>query len=165
MPMEGIRVDIGGGTSGFVYTDAQGDFQFINVPVGGTYSIKPMHDINDLNGVTTYDLVLISKHILAIEPFDSPWKMVAADANQSGSITTFDIVETRKVILGINQAFPANTSWRFLPAYTIFGNPANPFMGGLPPDNISVINLQANYTGANFKGIKIADVNNTAIGN
>lgn len=165
MPMEGIRVDIGGGTSGFVYTDAQGDFQFINVPVGGTYSIKPMHDINDLNGVTTYDLVLISKHILAIEPFDSPWKMVAADANQSGSITTFDIVETRKVILGINQAFPANTSWRFLPAYTIFGNPANPFMGGLPPDNISVINLQANYTGANFKGIKIADVNNTATGN
>ena len=165
VPMEEIRVEIGGGSSGFVYTDSLGNFQFVNIPAGGTYSIKPVHDLNDLNGVTTYDLVLISKHILAIETLNSPWKMIAADANQSGSITTFDIVETRKIILGINQAFPTNTSWRFLPAYTIFGNPANPFMGGLPPDNISVINLQANYTGANFKGIKVADVNNTAIGN
>ncbi|MFN0215815.1 MAG: hypothetical protein ACKVT2_16270, partial [Saprospiraceae bacterium] len=165
VPMEEIRVEIGGGTSGFVLTDSLGNFEFVNVPVGGNYSIKPIHDHNDLNGVTTYDLVLISKHILGIEALNSPWKMVAADANQSGSITTFDIVETRKVILGINPNFPANTSWRFLPAYTIFGDPANPFMGGLPPDNISINNLQANYSGASFKGIKVADVNNTAIGN
>jgi len=165
VPMEGIRVDIGGGTSGFVLSDSLGNFQFKNIPAGGNYSIKPIHDLNDLNGVTTYDLVLMSKHILSIEPLNSPWKMVAADVNQSGSITSFDIVEGRKMILGIITGFTGNNSWRFLPAYTIFGDPTNPFLGGLPPGHINVNNLQANYMGADFKGIKVGDVNNTAIGN
>jgi hypothetical protein len=40
------------------------------------------------------DLVLISKHILGLEPLNSPYKMIAADANKSNSITTFDIVES-----------------------------------------------------------------------
>lgn len=164
-PIKKARVDISGGASGFVLTDSLGNYRFENMPAGGSYTLKATLDTNDLNGVTTYDLVLFSKHILAIETLDSPWKMVAADVNQSGSITTFDIVEARKLILGINAAFPGNTSWRFLPASTVFGNPANPFAGGVPPDIITVNNLQANYSGANFKGIKVADVNNTAIGN
>jgi hypothetical protein len=46
-------------------------------------------------------LVLINKHILGLEPLSSPYKMIAADANNSRSITTFDIVEMRKLILGI----------------------------------------------------------------
>ncbi|MDO8366334.1 MAG: hypothetical protein Q7T20_06020 [Saprospiraceae bacterium] len=165
VPMEGIRVDIGGSTSGFVLTDSLGNYTFNNVPAGGNYNIKPLHDVNDLNGVTTYDLVLISKHILSLEPLNSPWKMLAADVNQTSSITTFDIVEGRKVILGINAGFNANNSWRFLPAYTIFNNPNNPFSGGIPPDNININNLQANYNTADFKGIKVGDVNNSAVGN
>ena len=51
----------------------------------GDYLVTPFKDDNFLNGVTTYDLVLISKHNLGIEPLDSPYKMVAADANKSGS--------------------------------------------------------------------------------
>jgi len=165
VPMEGIKVELSGGIIASVLTDSSGNFQFINVPAGGNYTIKPTHDINDVNGVTTFDLVLISKHILALETFDSPWKMIAGDVNQSNSITTFDIVESRKIILGINPSFPSNTSWRFFPASTVFANSANPFQGGLPSDNISVSNLQANYTGADFKGVKVSDVNNTAVGN
>jgi hypothetical protein len=165
VPMEGIRVEISGTASAAVFTDSLGNFSFVQMPAGGSYSIKPIHDSNDLNGVTTYDLVLISKHILGIEPLDSPWKMVAADANQSNTITTFDIVEGRKIILGIIPDFPTNTSWRFLPAYTTFSNPNNPFQGGLPPDNISVNNLQSNYSGTDFKAIKVGDLNNSAIGN
>jgi hypothetical protein len=60
-----------------------------------------MKDNDPLNGVSTFDLVLINKHILGLEPLNSPYKMIAADANNSRSITTFDIVELRKLILGI----------------------------------------------------------------
>ena len=165
VPMEGIRVEIGGTASAAVYTDSLGDFSFVQMPAGGNYSIKPVHNSNVLNGMTTYDLVLISKHILGIEPLDSPWKIVAGDANQSNTITTFDIVEGRKIILGIIPDFPTNTSWRFLPAFTTFSNPNNPFQGGLPPDNISVNNLQSNYSGVNFKSVKVGDLNNSATGN
>jgi hypothetical protein len=165
VPMQGIRVEIGGTASATVFTDSLGNYSFALMPAGGNYSIKPTHDSNDLNGVTTYDLVLISKHILGIEPLDSPWKIIAGDANQSNTITTFDIVEGRKIILGIIPDFPTNTSWRFLPAFTTFNYPNNPFQGGLPPDNISVNNLQSNYPGVDFKAIKVGDLNNSAVGN
>lgn len=164
-PMEGIRVELSGTASATAFTDSLGNFQFSNAPAGGTYTVKPIHNSNVLNGVTTYDLVLISKHILALEPLGNPWKIIAADVNQSGSVTTFDMVETRKIILGINQTFPANTSWRFFPAFATFNNPNDPFTGGLPPDNISINNLQAPYSNASFKGLKVADVNQSAIGN
>lgn len=163
-PMPGIKVKLSdvGGSSYSVYTDTLGQFLFENVTGGHNYNLTPERDTNDLNGVTTYDLVLISKHILGIDPLDSPWKMLAADVNKSNSITTFDIVDARKVLLGINSSFTANTSWRFFPEFAIFPDPNNPFNGTLPPNNISINNLQADYIGANFKGIKIGDTNNSA---
>lgn len=79
-----------------------------------TYTIKPRRNDNPLNGLTTYDLVLISKHILGIEALECDWQRLAADVNCSGSITTFDIVTARKVILGIDQELPCG-SYRFVP--------------------------------------------------
>lgn len=163
--MQEVRVDITGGITAHVFTDTLGNYKFDNVPAGGNYTIQPSFDLNDLNGVTTYDLVLISKHILGIELLNSPWKIIAGDINRSNSITTFDIVEARKVILGINPSFPANSSWRFFPANSSFPDPTNPFGGGMPLEFISINNLQANHSTADFNGVKVGDVNNTAIGN
>jgi hypothetical protein len=162
-PMKNLKVNLTGGASASVFTDTLGNFTFANIPAGGNYTLAPLRDTNDLNGVTTFDLLLISKHILALAPLDSPWKIIAADGNKNNSVTTFDIVEGRKVILGINSAFPANTSWRFFPASSIFPNPANPF-ANMPPESISISNLQNNVTGANFWGVKIGDTNNSANG-
>ena len=77
------------------------------------YHIKPSK-FGNTTGLTTYDLVLISKHILAIEPLLCPWQLIAADVNCTGSITTFDIVTARQVILGILDSLPCG-SWRFMP--------------------------------------------------
>ena len=90
--------------------------------------------------------------------------MIAADANKSNSITTFDIVEIRKLILGIYQELPNNTSWRFVEKAHLFANPSNPFMGVIP-ENISVAQVSANMTNQDFVGVKIGDVNNTAVPN
>lgn len=162
--MPGVRVRLSDQLGSFTYvtTDTSGNFVFENVTGGFTYTITPERDTNDLNGVTTFDLVLISKHILGIESFNSPWKMLAADVNKSNSVTTTDIVEARKVLLGINGTFLANTSWRFFPEFAQFADPNNPFLGALPPNNVTVNNLQADYPNVNFKGIKIGDTNNTA---
>jgi hypothetical protein len=127
-------------------------------------TITPVKDDNPLNGVTTYDLVLISKHILGIEPLSTPYKMIAADANKSNSITTFDIVELRKLVLGIYTELPNNTSWRFIDKSQQFANPNNPFTAPLK-ENISVANALANMTSENFVGVKVGDVNGTAVAN
>ncbi|MDO8367766.1 MAG: hypothetical protein Q7T20_13275, partial [Saprospiraceae bacterium] len=149
----------------FDLTDQDGYFAFSNaVPMHADYTITPTKDDNPLNGVTTYDLVLISKHILGIEPLASPYKMIAADANRSGSITTFDIVELRKLILGIYNDLPANDSWRFVDKSFVFPNIANPFQTGFP-ETKTVAGIQANAIEDNFVAIKVGDLNATAIAN
>jgi hypothetical protein len=144
-------------------TDNQGNFVFANVlPVGSNYVLAPEKDDNPLNGVTTYDLVLISKHILGIEPFNSPYKMIAADGNKSGSITTFDIVEFRKLILGIYSEMPGNTSWRFIDKDYAFPNLLNPFQESFP-ESKAVTDMQLANFEEDFVGVKIGDVNNSVV--
>jgi hypothetical protein len=146
-------------------TDDQGAYLFPNaVPYNSDYTVTPTKDDNPTNGVSTYDLVLISKHILGIEPLDSPYKMIAADANKNNSITTFDIVEIRKLILGIYTELPNNTSWRFVDKDFAFPNPLNPFQTQFP-ENISVANVQSHQVNDDFVSVKIGDVNNSAIAN
>ncbi len=106
------------------------------------WAIVPTKDDERLNGVTTIDLVCISQHILGSFPLLSPYYMIAADANMSGSITTFDIVSFRKLILGIyndddmdpSNDWPANyaRSWRFVPKSFTFPNQNNPFQSSFP---------------------------------
>ncbi len=145
-------------------TGDNGAFNFANVPMGANVTVTPTKDDNPLNGVTTYDLVLVSKHILGLEPLNTPYKMIAADANRSGSITTFDIVEFRKLILGIYNELPNNTSWRFVDKSYSFPDPSNPFQSAIP-ENISIGSLSGNMMANNFEGVKIGDVNGTAIAN
>lgn len=65
------------------------------------------------NGVSTLDLTLISKHILGIQPITTPYGLLAADVNKDGKISTADLVELRKIILGIKTYFVDGESWRF----------------------------------------------------
>jgi hypothetical protein len=133
-------------------------------PTASNAIIRPFKDDNPLNGVTTYDLVLISKHILGIQPLGSLYKMIAADANKSGSITTFDIIELRKLILGIYTSFPNNTSWRFVNKDYVFPNPLNPFTATIP-ESKTIASIIGSNTGPDFIGVKVGDVNGSAIGN
>ncbi|MBK8425644.1 MAG: T9SS type A sorting domain-containing protein [Lewinellaceae bacterium] len=49
-------------------TNDNGSFHFASIPLGANVTITPTKDDNPLNGVSTYDLVLITKHILGLEP-------------------------------------------------------------------------------------------------
>lgn len=145
-------------------TDADGVYQFTCLACTTCNKVKviPTKNSNPLNGVTTYDLVLISKHILGLELLNSPYKIIAADANKSGSVTTFDIVELRKLILGINPSFPNNTSWRFVDEGFVFPNANNPFQTEFP-EGINCLSFPS--SGNDFVAIKVGDVNNSALGN
>ncbi|MBL7809049.1 MAG: T9SS type A sorting domain-containing protein, partial [Saprospiraceae bacterium] len=146
-------------------SNTDGEYNFLqNIPFGSNFTITPKRDDNPLNGVTTYDLVLISKHILGLEPLNSPYKMIAADANRSGSITTFDVVEIRKLILGIYQELPNNDSWRFVDKSFVFPNVNNPFQTSFP-EQIVVDTFLSNLWGQDFIGVKVGDVNLSAVPN
>lgn len=137
-----------------------GHYFFEDLPGNNLFTLTPSNNAKWLNGLTTFDLVLISKHILGLDTLDSPFKLIAADANRSGTVTTFDIVQFRKVILGISDTVPGNTSWRFIDAAYSFPDPAAPFNTAFP-EKKTYNTLAFNQTGQDFVGVKIGDLNNS----
>jgi hypothetical protein len=140
-----------------VVTGVNGVYQFNYWP--NEYIITPEKNINTLNGVTTYDLVLIAKHILGTQLLDSPYKIIAADANNSKSITALDLVKIRALILHIDDELESNESWRFVSSDYIFPNPNNPWQEEFPEIYQYEI---GNYAPGNFTAVKVGDVNGTA---
>ncbi len=164
-PVEDVSVHLNNATMTETFvTSGTGIYEFENLPVGADYSITPEKSGNPLNGVTTFDLVIISKHILGVQLLDSPYKLIAADINNSTTVTTFDLVELRKLILYINDDFPNNNSWRFVDKAYQFPNPANPWEQGFP-EVINLNNLGSAIDDADFVAIKIGDVNGSAVPN
>ncbi|MCC7465805.1 MAG: hypothetical protein IT261_06025, partial [Saprospiraceae bacterium] len=132
------------------------------LPPVNQFTLSAQKNTAVLNGVTTFDLVLISKHILALEPFIDAWKLEAADVNQSNSVTTFDILELRKLILGLTDKLPGNTpSWKFfVDTCQVWGSP---FFGNCPEvyelPKLPMSNYPPNLS---FKALKMGDVNGSA---
>jgi len=120
-------------------------------------TIVPILDIDHLNGVNTWDFILMSRHILGLEPLNSPYKLIAADANKSGTVTSFDIVELRKLLLGSYAQLPNNDSWRFVAQSQVFTNPNHPFTDVIQ-ESIPV----AGSTNFDFVAVKVGDVDYTA---
>jgi hypothetical protein len=158
--VQGVSVELSGRATKNMATATDGKYQFSNLEKGYDYTLTPSLDANPLNGVSTYDLVLIQKHILGIAPLDSPYKLIAADINNSRSITTLDLIQLRKLILNLETKFTANTSWRFVDAAYRFPNPSDPWAEVFPV--ISSVNNLHGAVNTDFVAIKIGDVNGNA---
>lgn len=158
-----VEVDGLGSVVGTQATGPAGSFSIGNVETCDGYNVIPSFVGVADDGVTTMDIVLVQKHILGLIPLDSPYKLIAADANNSTTITTLDIVEMRKVILQINTAFTNNTNWRFVDANYTFQDPENPLLEDFP-EIIHIPNL-VSLTNVAFVAIKVGDLNNSALGN
>ncbi len=159
--IEGVTVHLTGGNNQLMTTQADGNYQF-TLPTNIAFSVQPEKLINPLNGVSTFDLVLISQHILGVKPFTSPYQYIAADVNKSGSITSFDLVQLRQLILNVREAFPQNNSWRFVTKdYEFYTE--NPAKETFP--EIMEVPENTHQVTVDFIGVKIGDVNGTANAN
>jgi hypothetical protein len=156
-----VAVQVSGDMDAEMTTDNSGTFGF-SLIADNNYVVAPEKDVDHRNGVSTFDLVLISKHITGQQALNSPYKMIAADVNNTGSITTFDIIELRKLILYINTEFPDNTSWRFVPSDHVFPN-NDPFASSFP--EVYTINSLGTDMNVDFVAIKVGDVNESARAN
>ncbi len=139
-------------------TDGKGNYIIHGLAENSSYALAPYSDRNPKEGVSTLDLVLIQKHLLGKAKLNSPYKLIAADANKSGVITALDLLEIRKLILGITNKFQNNTSWRFVDKLYQFPDPYNPFNPGFP-ESVWLDSLQEQMNFVNFIGIKVGDVN------
>ncbi|MFK7979642.1 MAG: T9SS type A sorting domain-containing protein, partial [Saprospiraceae bacterium] len=143
-------------------TTTGGDFS-LNLNKGAAYNVIPVKTDEPLNGVTTFDLIVISKHILGLQKFTTPYEYIAADINNSGTVTAFDLVQLRQLILNITPDFPTNNSWRFVDATYAFT--ADMPLQEAYREAIEINNHQTDMMDADFVAIKIGDLNATATSN
>lgn len=142
-------------------TDVNGAYAF-EFARSSNVIVNPTKDDDILNGVTTFDILQMRKHILGFASLDSPYKIIAADINHSNSVTTADIVALRRAILQIDDNFKNNTSWRFIEAGHKFENEENPFAGEMP--EIVTIPELVEEMSIDFIAIKVGDLNGNAVG-
>ena len=161
--VEDVMVKVRGDAPvGQTYTGVDGFFEMLDLPMGEDYTIKPERNDAAQNGVSTFDMIQISRHILGVQPLNTPYKMIAADVNQSGNISTLDLITLRKLILGIETEFPNDTpAWRFVDANHLFLNPNNPFATPIP-EEIQINELEEDQMDANFVAIKVGDTDLSA---
>jgi hypothetical protein len=105
--------------------------------------------------------VKLQRHILGLELLDSPYKLIAADINNDRRINGQDLVELRKLILGIYTELPQNDSWVIMKAgQTMDMN--NPWSYD---ESITISEMASDMMDVDFIGVKVGDLDNSVIAN
>lgn len=159
-PVSGVLVAVDLQNGIIALTDNNGYYQVV-LPAGSDAVIAPFNNMDHLNGVSTFDIVMTWNHFTGVQLLDSPYKIIAADVNNDAAVTASDTIGMRQLMLGIVPTFPNNTSWRFVDASFAFPNPADPFATAFP-ETININNLSGDVTDLDFVAIKVGDVNSTA---
>lgn len=143
-------------------TITTGNYSFNNAVMYYNYEIAGKKNDDYLNGVSTLDLVLIQRHILNQAKLQGPYNVIAADINKDEKVTAADLIELRKLILGIYTTLPSNNSWRFINSGQTFTDANYPWP---LQEKRFITNLDNSMINQNFVGVKVGDVNGSATGN
>jgi len=129
--------------------------------VGTEVTLTVDKDDSHLNGVTTFDLVQGLQHILLQAPFEETRQYVAADVNQSTTVSIRDLILQRRAILGEIDTFPNVDSWRFIEQnqFEAIEMDACGYSGTFT-NQFQVTDSQNIF---NFVAVKIADINGNAV--
>jgi|GEM_PF-840618 len=143
-------------------TIGTGNYGFGCLPIASNETIRlyKNNDVNKANGVTTLDIALVQSHILQKSSLNSPLKVIAADVNGDGKVSTLDIVYMKRLILGIDTTFTNSTTkqnrlWAFVDSSYKFIDASNPFPY---KDSINFVGLNSNQINQSFIGQKLGDV-------
>ncbi len=139
-------------------TSDDGKYEFALISNAKDYMIKPILDKDPLAGVTTRDILMIQKHILGLQSFDQHHQFIAADVNNSKTISARDLADLRKLILGVTNNFPNNNSWNFISSSSTF-DINDPYKYS---NLIMVTNLTHDMMNNDFIAVKTGDVTGEA---
>ncbi len=109
--MAGVTTEVGANST---TSTSAAPYNYFNIEDG----VNPLcmsYGTGVLNGVTTFDLVVIQQHILGISCFTTAREYLAADATRDGKIDSYDIDEIQDMILFINTAWTTSDNVVFVP--------------------------------------------------
>ena len=133
-----------------------GTYNFANLAIDN-YTLTPTKQASSVvNGVNVADIILTRRHILGVTTFNSPFKIIAADADFSNSVNVADIVVLRNLILA--QQTTLTNNWRFVTSNYTFTDPVNPLAEAFT-ESYTYNPLSSDQTNQSFTGVKVGDVN------
>jgi sarcosine oxidase delta subunit len=160
--VNGVTVNLSGDDTGSNVTGLPGTY-LLSPTMGTNFMITPVKNRpmpHAINGLTAADASRIQKHLLGFLITDV-YKLIAADANKSNSITVDDAYLIQNALLGnpMAQSWFANNTWRFVPKAYVFPNLGNPW--GFP-EKININTMTDPLGNNDFIGMKVGDVNSSA---
>lgn len=151
-PVPGVEISISGGTSGVTMTKADGTFSFPDLPAGFTYTVTASRGGDFILGVSIADIVLLNKYLVGSALLPTTYSYVAADVNLSNSVSVADMLILKRLLLDIIKDLQGAPSWTFVRST---GFPFIP--------SWEIPSLNQNATGFDFIGIKMGDLNHSAV--
>lgn len=143
LPNVNLMVDGLSGNTPRAATSVHGTYS-VAALINRNYKITPVKTDQPSRGVSTFDLVLMHRHILGKETLENPYQLLAADVNNNGMVDLGDILELKQAILRPDFQFLNNTSYQFVDQ-----DSGNSFA--------HVENLKDDVK-VNFVGVKVGDV-------
>ncbi len=138
-------------------TNEEGAYMKSDLLSGLSYLLTPSYESETRDGVSTIDIVLLQRHILKLKQFNDPYKVLAGDVNGSGSLSASDLVEMRKVILGLQAKYKNDKpTWVFVDQDYVFSDTLNPWEY---PNYLNFEAFNGIEDNANFTAVKRGDVN------
>ena len=154
-----VRVDLNSNASSEfpVAVDAGtlGEYSFTNIPLNADYEINAEKEDDHLNGVSTLDIVMISRHIIGESEFDNQYDILASDVNRDQRVTASDLLSIRSLVLGVTEVFMTEQSWLFIDKNQQFFDITNPWPF---TEGIVIRNLSNTMIDQDMMGIKMGDV-------
>lgn len=139
-------------------TTETGAYYFNDIDRSHEYSLNLDQTGEALNGISTLDLIAIQNHILSTDLLDSPYQIIAADVDNSSSVTVADLIYLRKLILALETELPNKEVWKYLDAAHEFMDDTQPW-GYIEHHYFSELSTE-NLT-TDFIAVKIGDVNSS----
>jgi len=147
-PIEGVHLTVGNQTFQSLY---DGRFEFYNTLVADATSFNFQKAISSQAGISIADVIRLQQHLSGEAPFDQPYQWIAADLDNSGTITYQDVTLLKQLINGDFE----DAGWRIVPLS--YFNRLPKYQVPLPPIT-KVIKIERVVT-VDFVGVKLGDVN------
>lgn len=130
-----------------------------SIPATSQYELQIKGPSDYLNGVSTFDQVILQRHILGVTALENNCLMVGADATNDGRITVFDMLMFRQLILAQIMSLPNSASWRFYNAKALEEFPP---IQGVDTD-LNFFQSEFPLTALEIIAVKVGDLNGSAI--
>ena len=154
--LQDIEVELGGADASDM-TAEDGHYAFDHVPFGQSYEIEPSREVDNTDGITSMDLVVLLKHILGVEKIEDPYLYMAADLDGSGHVSVNDLLDLKEIVLKKHHELPTETTWKFVDAGYVFGNMNDP-LAGTVPGSYTIGSFDQDMNDLNFIGVKVGDL-------